>query len=93
MQCVICACDLTEGRKYLCGNCQRRPGAQEYVDRRVLRRVKYHPRLVIKNTAILSRGTGCKFMVCIEGEGNDLIAKRWCRKEPVLKDGEVLVCY
>ena len=49
--------------------------------------IKYYPNLKIANLDQLSKGTGCRYLVVIKGDGN-WIAKRWCRKHP--KDDYVI---
>jgi hypothetical protein len=55
--------------------------------------IKYqqtHP--VVRNLNALSHGTGCKYLLCIRGEGQELVAKAWKRKLPAtLSPGEVIV--
>lgn len=46
--------------------------------------IKYqatHP--VVRNLDALSRGTGCKYLLCIRGQGDELVAKAWKRKLPL----------
>lgn len=46
--------------------------------------IKYNPEVEkrLRNVSSLPRGNGCRFMVCIQGLGDDLIAKRWARCVP-----------
>ena len=43
----------------------------------------------IKNVENLPHGTGAKYMLCLIGDNGDFIAKKWCRREPKLKTGEM----
>ena len=36
----------------------------------------------IRNVAALPAGTGCKYLLCIRGEGGCFIAKQWKRTVP-----------
>ena len=48
----------------------------------------------LKNVSALPRGLGAKFLLCIAGEGSDLIAKQWLRKRPqALAPNNVLLCF
>ncbi len=48
----------------------------------------------LRNLSSLPRGTGGKFLLCVRGEGDALVAKRWCRVMPKrLGAGEVLVAF
>lgn len=48
----------------------------------------------IKNIESLPRGTGAKFLICIHGEGTDLVAKRWAKKMPkALANNEAVVTF
>jgi hypothetical protein len=52
----------------------------------------YSPELIIRNTDALPAGTGCRYLLCIRGQGEELVAKQWCRKMPaVVKPSEVIV--
>ena len=55
--------------------------------------IKYSVQLdsKIRNISALPSGLGCKFLLCIKGEGDDLIAKAWKRTKPSLVEGEILV--
>ena len=44
--------------------------------------IKYLPTLDIRNIAMLPRGTGARYLVAIQGQGDKLIAKRWVRVAP-----------
>lgn len=48
----------------------------------VLTVLPYHRDLPIRNTQSLPSGRGCRWLLCIRGEGADLVAKHWCRKLP-----------
>jgi len=54
--------------------------------------IKYTPGLDIRNVGALPAGLGCKFLLCIRGEGGALIAKSWHRKMPKT-GGDVVVCF
>ena len=41
----------------------------------------------IKNLAQLAAGTGAKYLRCLIGEGRDLVAVSWHRKEPEPQHG------
>ena len=48
-----------------------------------------------KNLDALPKGTGCRFLVVIEGERGDLVAKEWKRKKPAeskLSEIEHVIC-
>lgn len=45
---------------------------------------RYRPDYDIRNLDQLPAGTGARFLVCIEGEGGTLVAKRWARKRNCL---------
>ena len=48
----------------------------------------------LKNVSALPRGLGAPFLLCLRGEGSDLIAKQWLRKRPqALAWNNVLVCF
>ncbi len=53
--------------------------------------LKYNVDMDIRNLAELPTGTGCRWLVCIRGEGDALVAKRWSRRKPALQLGEVAV--
>ena len=40
----------------------------------------YDPAMQIVNLEQLSRGTGCRFLEVLHGEGGTLVAKQWRRK-------------
>jgi hypothetical protein len=44
--------------------------------------VDYSPQLRIVNVDQLSKGTGCKYMLCILGQSGEYIAKQWKRSPP-----------
>lgn len=56
-------------------------------------KVAYTKDLVIRNVAALPKGTGCRFLLCVQGQGGELVAKKWCRKEVEPQGIEVLVCF
>jgi hypothetical protein len=37
----------------------------------------------LRNVSALAHGTGARYLECIRGEGNDLVAKAWHRRMPV----------
>ena len=43
----------------------------------------------LRNTEQLSKGTGARYLECIRGQGEELVAKQWRRKIP--KSYQVLV--
>jgi len=57
-------------------------------------KIKYKKDLPIKNISNLPGGLNCGFLLCIKGEGEDLIAKAWKRKEPKnISPNEVVVLF
>lgn len=57
--------------------------------------IQYTPDLDsrIRNLSALPSGLRCDYLICIQGEGDSLIAKQWKRKRPQsLDDNEVLIC-
>ena len=46
------------------------------------KRIRFYPELKIRNLDALPRGTGCPFLLCIQGPHDELVAKQWKRKEP-----------
>lgn len=44
--------------------------------------VPYSKDLDIRNMAAMSKGTGCKYLLCIKGENGEYIAKQWKRSPP-----------
>ena len=57
-------------------------------------KIKYSKNLKVLNTENLPTGLSCRYLICIKGEGDDLIAKKWKRKEPKsLSSNEVLVFF
>ena len=55
-------------------------------------KIRYSPSMgLIKNADNLPHGTGSNYLECIKGQGEELIAKQWHKKEP--KQYEVLVCF
>lgn len=54
--------------------------------------IPFNRNLTIKNISALPTGTGCRYLLCIPGEGTALIAKAWCRKVPEgMETYEVLI--
>lgn len=54
-------------------------------------KIQFTNDLKITNLNHLPAGLNCKYLLCIRGEDDVLIAKQWCRKEPVPKKHEILV--
>lgn len=46
--------------------------------------IKYTPDLErrLRNVGSLPHGTGAKYLVCIAGQGDELVAKQWARTLP-----------
>lgn len=44
--------------------------------------VPYTKNLTICNMGAMSKGTGCKYLLCIQGENGAYIAKQWKRTPP-----------
>lgn len=44
--------------------------------------VPYAKELAIRNIEAMSKGTGCKYLLCIQGENGAYIAKQWKRTPP-----------
>jgi hypothetical protein len=54
----------------------------------------YLPGLKIRNTEALPAGTGCKYLVCINGQNEELVAKQWKRVKPLkIENNEVLIVF
>lgn len=47
----------------------------------------------IKNTDSLTPGTGARYLRCLIGEGKDLIACSWHRKEPAPETGYMVFSF
>lgn len=50
----------------------------------------------LRNVANLAHGTGCNYLVCINGENGELVAKQWLRKKPTVakfQPNETLVVF
>lgn len=50
-------------------------------------------KLTIRNIENLPSGLKCNYLVCIAGQGNELVAKEWKRVKPQLKDNEYLLVW
>jgi len=57
--------------------------------------VKYTPAMEskLRNVSSLPRGLRCKFLVCLNGENGELIAKQWHRVRPKISKNETLVTF
>lgn len=44
--------------------------------------IPYNKKLIIRNLESLPRGTGARYLVAIEGQNGELVAKRWARVKP-----------
>jgi len=44
--------------------------------------IQYAPQLQIVNIHTLPTGTGARYLLVIQGEGKDLVAKKWLRHLP-----------
>ena len=44
--------------------------------------VRYSPKLDIRNIDALPRGLNCRYLMCVQGLGPELVAKQWHRKRP-----------
>lgn len=44
--------------------------------------IQYSKSLKIVNVECLSKGTGCKYLLCILGLNDELVAKQWRRSIP-----------
>lgn len=61
-----------------------------------MKTVKYTPELEsrLRNVSSLKGGTGCKYLVCIDGQNGELVAKQWKRHKPAkLWSWETLVIF
>lgn len=58
-----------------------------------MNKIKFSKEIPIKNIRSLPTGLHCNFLICIKGEGNDLIAKQWKRKEPKEIQGNEILIY
>ena len=59
-----------------------------------MKEIKYNKSLIIRNTEHLPRGLGLPYLLCIEGQGGELVAKQWKRKKPKkMSSIETLVCF
>lgn len=56
--------------------------------------IRYTPALEsrLRNVAALPVGAGCRYLLCVRGQGDELIAKSWCRKAP-RTGGDVVVTF
>jgi len=51
----------------------------------------YEVGMEVKNLASLPTGLRCNFLVCIKGHNGQFIAKKWKRKAPCTKKGEIVI--
>ena len=58
-------------------------------------RLKFTPKMDIRNLDAMPRGTGAKFLVAIRShEPGVFIAKRWARSKPMIyRKGEVSIAF
>lgn len=54
--------------------------------------ILYHPTTPIVNLEALSRGRGCKYLLCLVGHTGNYIASQWKRKPVTVPAGHVLIC-
>ena len=56
--------------------------------------IPYTPQLVIRNVESLAKGTGARYLLAIQGQGDELVAKQWKRTIPQkMAANEVLIDY